>query len=117
MTPDYDSLIEAALVLGAALGVNISEIILNDSRGRPKVVLPVKPPQTAPADSLDAPLAILRILREKQPLTGLSLFDELQRAGVRIGKSTFDRLVAKMVADGDLANPQGAKPPGYRLPE
>jgi hypothetical protein len=95
----------------------VGQIVVNH-RSRPLLILPVPalaPCAEPPGNSL--PLEILKVLRDAgKPLTGLLVYEALRDRGIPTGQSTLNRLLAKMVSDGDLVNPQGAKPPGYRLP-
>jgi hypothetical protein len=117
MPADYEALEEACRQIAAALGIVVVEVVLNDRRGRPRLIHPIPPPQPAVGTTQNVPLEILKLVRSAgKPLTGLLIFEGLIQRGVPIGKSTLDHLLAKMVSEGDLANPPGVKPAGYRLP-
>lgn len=116
MTPDYDGIIEAALVLAAALHINVAEIVLNDSRGRPRLILPVKAPEAPQAGTLNVPLEIIKVLREAgKPLTGVLVFEALLARGVRTSDRTVNGHLAELVKDGTLQ--KGTDGKGYRLPD
>jgi hypothetical protein len=105
MLPDFSPVEDALREWLAAAGVHADQLVLN-RRGRPVLLLPLTG-QAPEGGGRNVPLEVLKLLREAgKPLTCLAVLEELERRGVPIGKSTLDRLLAKMVSDGDLANPQ-----------
>ncbi|HZT80909.1 MAG TPA: sigma-70 family RNA polymerase sigma factor [Gemmataceae bacterium] len=61
---------------------------------------------------------ILATLEEVgRPLTRTRLLVEMIRQGREWSERTVAGYLARMVEDGTLLNPDGARPPGYRLPE
>jgi hypothetical protein len=112
----YEDLYEVVRRLAVHLRIRVHEIVLNNRRGRPVLLLPL-PPAAAEPVTRDIGLEVVRLLRDAgRPLTGLLILEELLRRGILIGKRTLDGKLANMVSEGDLLNPPAAKPPGYRLP-
>jgi hypothetical protein len=116
MLPDFGPIEEAIREWARAAGVHVDQVVLRRRR-RAVLVLPLTARDVAAEPRADVGLQVLGVLRQAgRPMTGFLILDTLDQQGVRVGKSTLDRLLAKMVAEGDLLNPPGAKPPGYRLP-
>lgn len=74
-------------------------------------------PQASHASDL-TPCAddVLYVVGEAAPLTTTQLLTELANRGLIHGDSTVKLALSQLVKQGKLANPQDAKPRGYRLP-
>jgi hypothetical protein len=64
------------------------------------------------------PLDILAILESAaRPLTTTQLLAEMSKRRMEWSQRAVSEHLARMVEDGTLENPEGARPRGYRLPE
>ncbi len=117
MSPDYDTLVEAARALAAAQGIRVDQVTLTH-RGKPVLLLPISPQshQSERGGLSECVQDILEVLEAaKKPLTRTLILKSLAKAGKEWSERAVAGHLAELVKDQTLINSSEPGSPGYRL--